>query len=179
MAREREREPQPPYAPTGSATLFPRLVSPFATTRARPKLPPSNHLIRAKWHKGSSHRRRGRPTLRLDQGPKRPPNKWLMAPLSAAERQRMTLTTIEQSGLDRRPKSDQASLNWAHSDKIGSCVLPNAGRNLARLAHIGSTSVEFGPSFADLDPGQPPIGLLSTLPELSPCSSYAGGVPSP
>lgn len=88
---QREREPQPPQAPTGS-TSFHGLVSSFATTWGRPKLLPSHELIPARGGtKGSSHCRIGRPNLRLDQGPRRPPDRWLIASLSATERQRMTL----------------------------------------------------------------------------------------
>lgn len=40
------------------------------------KTPPSHQQIRLT---GPAHRRRGRPTLRLDQGPRRPPDKWFIA----------------------------------------------------------------------------------------------------
>lgn len=43
---------------------------------------------------------RGRPTCHLDHRPRRPPDKWPMASVLAAERQRITLPIIEKAGLE-------------------------------------------------------------------------------
>lgn len=72
----------------------PLRVSSFATTLGRSEAPPSHQQEPARWQRGSSHRIRGRPTLRVDEGPSRPPDKWFIASLSATDRQRKNIPTI-------------------------------------------------------------------------------------
>lgn len=86
----------------------------------RHKRTPSHPQEPTGWQRGTSHRLHSRPTLHPDQGPKRLPDKWITASLSAADRQQIIRPTIEHPSL----AINALISDTAHAAMIATCLSP-------------------------------------------------------